>query len=118
SSSAPAATPPAAATSATGAAAQPTSQAAASSADAGFDERAVADFYRGKTIRVVIGFGAGGVVDVYSRTIAQHMRAHIPGTPNVIVENRGGASSLTAANAGYKSEAKDGTVIGAFTLGL
>jgi tripartite-type tricarboxylate transporter receptor subunit TctC len=84
----------------------------------GFDERAVANFYRGKTVRVVIGFGPGGVVDVYSRTIAQHMRDHIPGNPTVIVENRGGAGSLTAANAVYKSEPKDGTVIGSFTLGL
>jgi tripartite-type tricarboxylate transporter receptor subunit TctC len=84
----------------------------------GFDERAVADFYRGKTIRVVIGFGAGGVVDVYSRTIAQHLRNHVPGNPTVVVENRGGAGSLTAANAVYKTEPKDGTVIGSFTLGV
>jgi tripartite-type tricarboxylate transporter receptor subunit TctC len=85
---------------------------------AGFDERVVGNFYRGKTVRVVIGFGSGGVVDVYSRAIAQHLGQHIPGNPTVIVENRGGAGSLTAANAVYKSEAKDGTVVGSFTLGL
>jgi tripartite-type tricarboxylate transporter receptor subunit TctC len=78
----------------------------------------VADFYRGKTVRMVIGFGAGGVVDVYSRTISQHLGQFIPGNPTVIVENRGGAGSLTAANAVYKSEAKDGTVIGGFLLSL
>jgi tripartite-type tricarboxylate transporter receptor subunit TctC len=83
-----------------------------------FDEKAVADFYRGKTVRVVIGFGPGGVVDVYSRTIAAHLGSHIPGNPTVIVENRGGAGSLTAANAVYKSEPKDGTVVGSFTLGV
>jgi tripartite-type tricarboxylate transporter receptor subunit TctC len=98
-------------------AAQPTAGQSTSAAG-GFDEKAVADFYRGKTVRVVIGFGAGGVVDVYSRTIAAHMSSHIPGNPTVIVENRGGAGSLTAANAVYKSEPKDGTVVGAFTLGV
>jgi tripartite-type tricarboxylate transporter receptor subunit TctC len=46
------------------------------------------------------------------------MSSHIPGNPTVIVENRGGAGSLTAANAVYKSEPKDGTVMGAFTLGV
>jgi tripartite-type tricarboxylate transporter receptor subunit TctC len=104
-----------------GAAGQPAATSAAQPAATsagGFDEKAVADFYRGKTVRVVIGFGAGGVVDVYSRTIASHLGAHIPGNPTVIVENRGGAGSLTAANSVYKSEPKDGTVVGAFTLGV
>jgi tripartite-type tricarboxylate transporter receptor subunit TctC len=110
-------TPPAAAAAQPTAAAQPAT-AQSTSAAGGIDDKAVADFYRGKTVRVVIGFGAGGVVDVYSRTIAAHMGSHIPGNPTVIVENRGGAGSLTAANAVYKSEPKDGTVVGAFTLGV
>jgi tripartite-type tricarboxylate transporter receptor subunit TctC len=82
------------------------------------DDRAVADFYRGKTVRLVIGFGPGGVVDVYSRTIASHLGRFIPGNPTVVVENRGGAGSLTAANAIYKSEPKDGSVIGGFLSSL
>jgi tripartite-type tricarboxylate transporter receptor subunit TctC len=110
---------PAAPTTAPPTAAPPAAQAAPTAASSGgFDEKAVADFYRGKTVRVIIGFGPGGVVDVYSRTIAAHMSSHIPGNPTVIVENRGGAGSLTAANAVYKSEPKDGTVVGAFTLGV
>ena len=83
-----------------------------------FNEQAVADFYRGKTVRIVIGYGAGGVIDTYSRTIAKYLGKHVPGNPTVIVENRGGAGSLTAANTVYNTEPKDGTVVGAFGLGL
>ena len=62
------------------------------------DPRAVADFYRGKTVRVIVGFGAGGGFDTYSRLIARHIGRFIPGNPTVIVENMPGAGSLTAAN--------------------
>ena len=56
------------------------------------------DFYKGKTIRIVVGFTAGGAFDVYSRTIARYMGQHIPGNPTILVENMTGAGSLVAAN--------------------
>jgi tripartite-type tricarboxylate transporter receptor subunit TctC len=79
-----------------------------------FDEKTVGDFYRGKTIRVIIGSGAGGTYDIYSRLMAKHMPRFIPGNPTVLVQPRPGAGGLIAANAVYNSEPKDGTVIGSF----
>jgi tripartite-type tricarboxylate transporter receptor subunit TctC len=81
---------------------------------ASFDEKAVGDFYRGKTIRVIIGSGAGGTYDIYSRLMAKHMPRFIPGNPTLLVVPRPGAGGLIAANAVYNSEPKDGTVIGSF----
>jgi tripartite-type tricarboxylate transporter receptor subunit TctC len=79
-----------------------------------FDEKTVGDFYRGKTIKVIIGSGAGGTYDIYSRLMAKHMPKYIPGTPTLLVQPRAGAGGLIAANAVYNSEPKDGTVIGSF----
>jgi tripartite-type tricarboxylate transporter receptor subunit TctC len=70
------------------------------------------DFYKGKTITFVVGFSAGGGFDTYTRVIARHFAKHVPGNPNVIVENRTGAGSLIAANYIYNQAPKDGTVIG------
>jgi len=78
----------------------------------------VADFYRGKTVRIIVGFAAGGGYDLYSRVIAKHMGKHIPGNPTVIVENMPGAGSMTAMNNIYNSLPKDGTVIGNVAGGL
>src|SRR3990172_3714182 len=85
---------------------------AAQPAKAGFDEKAVADFYRGKTVRIVVGFSAGGGYDQYSRVIARHLSKYIPGNPAVIVDNMTGAGSIIAANHVYNAAPKDGTVIG------
>jgi tripartite-type tricarboxylate transporter receptor subunit TctC len=78
------------------------------------DEKAVADFYCGKTIRIVIGSGAGGTYDIYSRLIAKHIPRFIPGNPTVTVQPKPGAGGLIAANTIYNAEPKDGTVIGSF----
>lgn len=72
----------------------------------------MADFYRGKTIRIVVGFAPGGSFDLYSRLLAKHMPQYIPGNPTIIAENKPGAASVVAANAVYNTEPKDGTVIG------
>ena len=69
------------------------------------------DFYRGKTIRIVVGFTPGGGFDTYSRAIARHLAKHIPGKPAVIVENMPGAASLIAANSVYRSGRRDGLTI-------
>jgi tripartite-type tricarboxylate transporter receptor subunit TctC len=72
---------------------------------------AAAPFYEGKTIRVVVGFSAGGGFDTYSRLIARHMGRHIPGSPGMVVENMPGAASLVSANHVYNVAKPDGLTI-------
>ncbi len=76
------------------------------------------DFYRGKTVRIIVGFSAGGGFDTFARTFARHAGRHLPGTPTVIVENMPGAGSLIAANHLYKVAKPDGLTIGHFIGGL
>jgi len=76
------------------------------------------DFYKGKTIRMVVGFAAGGGFDTYSRTIARHLVKHIPGNPTIIVENMTGAGSLIAANHLYRAAKPDGLTMGNIIGGL
>ena len=71
------------------------------------------DFYRGKTIRIVVGFAAGGGFDAYARIIARHMGRHIPGNPAMLVDNMTGAGRRVAANYLFRAPA-DGLVIGNF----
>ena len=71
------------------------------------------DFYRGKTIRVVVGFAAGGGFDAYARVIARHMGRYVPGSPAIIVENMTGAGSRVAANFLFKAP-PDGLIVGNF----
>jgi tripartite-type tricarboxylate transporter receptor subunit TctC len=78
----------------------------------------VADFYRGKTLRIVVGVGVGSGYDINARAIARHLSAHIPGNPTVIVQNQPGAGSLTMTNALYNTGPFDGTVIGASFNGM
>jgi tripartite-type tricarboxylate transporter receptor subunit TctC len=68
-------------------------------------------FFEGKTIRIIVGFSAGGGYDTYSRAIARHMGRHIPGHPAIIVENMPGAASLIAANHVYRVAKPDGLTI-------
>src|SRR5688572_2886412 len=77
-----------------------------------FDERAAADFYRGKIVRIVVGFPPGGGADVYSRLIARHLGRFVPGNPTLTVSNMPGAGSIIAGNHIFNSGAKDGTEIG------
>ena len=76
------------------------------------------EFYKGKTIRVIVGFGAGGGFDTYSRAIGRHMGKFIPGNPSFVVENMTGAGSLVTANYVYKVAKPDGLTIGHFIGGL
>src|ERR687894_2121101 len=73
----------------------------------------VADFYKRKTVTVMVGFGPGGGYDEYARLLARHLGKHIPGEPSVIVQNMEGAGSVRAANHVYNVAPKDGTVIAA-----
>ncbi len=73
----------------------------------------VENFYHGKTIHFIVGFGAGGgSFDAYARLAARYMPDHIPGHPSVIVQNMPGAGSLNALNYVMHSAPRDGTVIG------
>jgi len=71
-----------------------------------------ADFYAGKTIRVAVGFSAGGGYDTYARAVARHIGKHIPGNPTLVVDNMDGAGSLIAANYTYNKAERDGSFIG------
>ncbi|CAN0026009.1 unnamed protein product [Phaeothamnion confervicola] len=76
--------------------------------------QSVEEFYRGKTISLLIGFSVGGGYDLYARHLARHMGKHIPGKPTVIPQNMAGAGSLRAAAFLYSAAPKDGTAIGTF----
>ncbi len=76
-----------------------------------FAQTDVAEFYRGKTVRLVIGYGAGGGYDVYAKMLARFLGEHIPGKPTVIAQNMPGAGSRNAANWLFKVAPKDGTVL-------
>ncbi len=74
----------------------------------------VAEFYKGKTVKVIIGYGAGGGYDRYGRQVARHIGKHIPGNPRVIAQNMPGAGSYKAINYLYNTAPKDGTIFGTF----
>ncbi|MGH6691056.1 MAG: Bug family tripartite tricarboxylate transporter substrate binding protein [Gammaproteobacteria bacterium] len=73
-----------------------------------------ADVYRGKTVSIIVGSGAGGGFDTTARLVARHIGRHIPGNPTVIVVNMPGGGGLVAANHVFSAASKDGTVIGLF----
>jgi tripartite-type tricarboxylate transporter receptor subunit TctC len=81
---------------------------------AGAVANAAPPYYEGKTVRIVVGFSAGGGFDITARVIAQYMPKYIPGHPTMIVENMPGASSLIAANNTYARTKPDGLTIGLF----
>jgi tripartite-type tricarboxylate transporter receptor subunit TctC len=72
-----------------------------------------AEFYKGKTVEIDIGFSVGGGYDLYARMIARHLGKHIPGNPAVVPKNMEGGGGLRLANWLYGAAPKDGTVIGA-----
>jgi len=74
----------------------------------------VADFYRGKTINVLIGVNVGGGYDFEARLLARFMRAHIPGNPVLVPQNMIGAGGIKMANFLYSIAPQDGTALGMF----
>src|SRR5437588_3314965 len=79
--------------------------------------QSAADFYRGKTVELYIGYSVGGGYDVYARMLARHLGKHIPGNPNVVPKNMEGAGSLRLANWLYNVATKDGAVLGTIGRG-
>src|SRR3954466_4380505 len=78
----------------------------------------VAEFYAGKTLTIVVGSDVGGGYDTNARLLSRHIGKFVPGNPTVIVQNRPGAGSITAANYIYNNAPKDGTVIGMVQRGI
>src|SRR5215211_3942604 len=72
----------------------------------------VADFYKGKTVNMIIGGSEGGGYDTLGRAIGRHMGKHIPGNPTIVARTMPGAGGMLAMNYLYNTAAKDGTVIG------
>jgi tripartite-type tricarboxylate transporter receptor subunit TctC len=78
----------------------------------------VADFYKGKTVEVIVGSSVGGGYDIYGRLVARHLGKHIPGNPTVVAKNMEGAGGLRLANWLYNVAPKDGTVLGTYGRGI
>jgi tripartite-type tricarboxylate transporter receptor subunit TctC len=76
------------------------------------------EFYRGKTIRLVVGYAPGGGYDFYARAVARYMGKHVPGNPAFVVDNMPGAGSLASANHLYRIAKPDGLTIGHFSGSL
>ncbi len=76
------------------------------------------EFYKGKTVRLIVGYAAGGGYDTYARAIARHVGKHIPGNPTLIVENMDGASSLLSANYLYSKGESNGLTMGSWNANL
>jgi tripartite-type tricarboxylate transporter receptor subunit TctC len=76
--------------------------------------QSVEDFYRGKTVNLIIGYSVGGGYDLYGRLVSRHIGKHIPGRPAIVPQNMTGAGSLRAAQYIYSVAPKDGTTFGTF----
>jgi tripartite-type tricarboxylate transporter receptor subunit TctC len=79
---------------------------------------AQSDFYKGKTIRLVIGYSAGGTNDLWARAIARFWGKYIPGNPDIIVQNMPGAATMIAANYIYGVGKADGLTVGSIAPAL
>lgn len=80
--------------------------------------QSVESFYKSRPLTIVIGFTPGGGYDLYGRTVGRHIPKHLPGSPNVVVQNMPGAGSLKAINYLYNNAPKDGSTIGTFSRGI
>ncbi|HEY1364892.1 MAG TPA: hypothetical protein VGF60_21790, partial [Xanthobacteraceae bacterium] len=70
-----------------------------------------AEFFKGRSVDLYIGYSVGGAYDLYARTLARHLGKHVPGNPTIVPRNMEGAGSLRLANWLYNVAAKDGTVL-------
>jgi len=86
-------------------------------AAAGAPQSALAQFYKGRTITMIINYPAGGPSDIEGRIVAQHLPAHIPGKPTIIIKNVGGAGGIIGTNQLAESPA-NGDTVGFFTLDI
>ena len=82
------------------------------------DDNAVAEFYAKRTLTIAVGFTPGGNYDLYARLVSRHIGRHIPGNPNVIVQNMPGAGSRRLANTLANVGPHDGTMVGLPNQGI
>lgn len=75
----------------------------------------IADFYRGKTLYMLIGYGPGGGYDLYARLVAEFLPRHLPGNPTIVAQNMPGAGTFVAAKYMMEIAPKDGTVLGSLS---
>src|SRR6266436_5668684 len=80
--------------------------------------QSVEEFYRGRSITVLVGFTAGGGYDLYARLLGRHLGRHVPGNPAIVVQNMSGAGSLKATQFVYGLAPKDGTVLATVSRGM
>jgi tripartite-type tricarboxylate transporter receptor subunit TctC len=78
----------------------------------------VEDFYKGRTVSLIIGYSVGGGYDAYARLLARYIGNHIPGNPSIVPEQMAGAGSLRAANYIYSVAPKDGSMFGTFSRSM
>jgi tripartite-type tricarboxylate transporter receptor subunit TctC len=76
------------------------------------------EFYRGRTVTILVGFTAGGGYDLYARLLGRHMGRHIPGNPTIVVQNMPGAGSMKAAQYVYGVAQKDGLTLATVSRGV
>jgi len=76
-----------------------------------------ADFYKGKTVSIIVGYPPASGYTIYAQLLAKYLADHIPGRPNVVVQNMPGAGGIKAANYVYTVAPKDGTALGTFSVG-
>jgi tripartite-type tricarboxylate transporter receptor subunit TctC len=72
----------------------------------------VEQFYKGRSVSLIVGFNPGGAYDPYARAVARHLPRHLPGSPDIVVKNMQGAGSVRAANYLYNVAPKDGSELG------
>jgi tripartite-type tricarboxylate transporter receptor subunit TctC len=80
--------------------------------------RAQADFFKGKQIKIVVGFTAGGIIDLWARLFSQYFGKYIPGHPSLVVQNLAGGGSMIAANQLYNTAKPDGLTLAMLSSGL
>src|ERR1035437_8259077 len=78
----------------------------------------VSDFYKGRTVTVMIGYSPGGSYDAAARVLARYMGRYIPGNPTIVPQNMPGAGTLTLTNYLYNVSPKDGSTFGIFARGM
>lgn len=77
-----------------------------------------ADFYKGKTLNVIINYGAGGNTDITARALMAHMKKHIPGNPKIVIKNKKGAGGIVGTNYLGQAVKNDGYTTGVFSVAL
>jgi tripartite-type tricarboxylate transporter receptor subunit TctC len=78
----------------------------------------IEEFYRGKTIRIIIGYGVGGGYDLYGRIVAEFFGSFMPGRPTIVPQNMPGGGSFVAAKFLHSAAARDGTIMGVLSQTL